>query len=138
MASLTEVYRGGGGGGLQRLYAGVALFGVGAILVTTGLLVVSTELGATLGLGQFEARELAGVLGGIGFPAVLLGTMVALPRASRRLQAAAAVGALLSLVGVGLFVGLAGERPDGGGLSRAVRAVDDEVHRLRERTLHAP
>ncbi|TKR24377.1 DUF7139 domain-containing protein [Natronomonas salsuginis] len=104
MASLTEVYRGGGGGGLQRLYAGVALFGVGAILVTTGLLVVSTELGATLGLGQFEARELAGVLGGIGFPAVLLGTMVALPRASRRLQAAAAVGALFSLVGVGLFV----------------------------------
>ncbi|MFO7927079.1 ribonuclease BN [Natronomonas sp.] len=104
MASLTEVYRGGGGAGLRRLYAGVALFGVGAILVTTGLVVVSTELGSYLGLGQFQARKLAGVLGGLGFPAVLLGTMVALPRASRRLQTAAAVGAVLSIVGVGLFV----------------------------------
>ena len=103
MASLTEVYRGGGEAGLRRLYAGVVLFGVGAVLVTAGLVVASTDLGAYLGLDQFGARELAGVLGGLGLPAVLFGTMVALPRASRRLQATAAVGALVCLAGVGLF-----------------------------------
>jgi hypothetical protein len=103
MASLTEVYRGGGGAGLRRLYAGIALFGVGAVLVTTGLVVASTDLGSALGLGQYQSRELAGILGGIGFPAVLLGTMVALPRASRELQAAAAIGAAVCLVGVVLF-----------------------------------
>ena len=103
MASLTEVYRGGGGAGLRRLYAGVVLFGIGAVLVTAGLVVASTDLGAYLGLDQFGARELAGVLGGLGLPAVLFGTMVALPRASRRLQATAAVGALVCLAGVGLF-----------------------------------
>ena len=103
MASLTEVYRGGGEAGLRRLYAGVVLFGVGAVLVTAGLVVASTDLGAYLGLDQFGARELAGVLGGLGLPAVLFGTMVALPRASRRLQATAAVGALVCLAGVGMF-----------------------------------
>lgn len=103
MASLTEVYRGGGGAGLRRLYAGVVLFGVGAVLVTAGLAVASTDLGAYIGLDQFGARELAGVLGGLGLPAVLFGTMVALPRASRRLQATAAIGTLVCFVGVGLF-----------------------------------
>ena len=103
MASLTEVYRGGGGAGLRRLYAGVVLFGVGAVLVTAGLAVASTELGASLGLDRFGARELAGVLGGLGLPAVLVGTMVALPRASRRLRVTAAVGAIVCLAGVGLF-----------------------------------
>jgi len=103
MASLTEVYRGGGGAGLRRLYAGVALFGIGAVLVTTGLVVASTGIGSSLGLGQYRSRELAGVLGGIGLPAVLFGTVVALPRASRRLQSAAAVGAVVCLAGVGMF-----------------------------------
>ncbi len=104
MASLTEVYRGTGGAGLRRLYAGVALFGIGAILVTAGLVVASTGIGSRLGLGLYSSRELAGVLGGIGFPAVLLGTMVALPRASRGLRTAAAVGAAVCLFGVAMFV----------------------------------
>jgi len=103
MASLTEVYQGGGGPGLRRLYAGVALFGVGAVLVTTGLVVVSTGLGSSLGLGQYRAREFAGVLGGLGFPAVLLGTMVALPSASRWLRTVAAAGTLACLAGVAMF-----------------------------------
>ncbi len=103
MASLTEVYSGGSGAGLRRLYAGVALFGVGAVLVTAGLVVASTGIGSYLGLGLYRSRELAGILGGLGFPAVLLGTMVALPRASRGLQTAAVVGAGICLLGVGLF-----------------------------------
>jgi len=103
MASLTEVYSGGSGAGLRRLYAGVALFGVGAVLVTAGLVVASTGIGSYLGLGLYRSRELAGILGGLGFPAVLLGTMVALPRASRGLQTAAVFGAGICLLGVGLF-----------------------------------
>ncbi len=104
MASLTEVYRGNSGAGLRRLYAGVALFGVGVVLVTAGLVVASTELGSWFGLDLYQSRELAGVLGGLGFPAVLVGTMVALPRASRGLQVTAAVGAVISLFGLVLFV----------------------------------
>jgi hypothetical protein len=103
MASLTEVYRGKSGAGLRRLYAGVTLFGVGAVLVTAGLVVASTGIGSRFGFGLYRSRELAGVLGGLGFPAVLLGTMVALPRASRRLRTAAAVGAAVCLLGVGMF-----------------------------------
>ena len=103
MASLTEVYRGKSGAGLRRLYAGVTLFGVGAVLVTAGLVVASTGIGSRFGFGLYRSRELAGVLGGLGFPAVLLGTMVALPRASRRLRTAAAVGAVVCLLGVGMF-----------------------------------
>jgi len=103
MASLTEVYDGGGGAGLRRLYAGVVLFGIGAVLITTGLVVVATDLGAYLGLGQYRSRELAGVLGGIGLPAVLFGTMAALPRAARRLRVGAAAGGAICLLGVGMF-----------------------------------
>ena len=103
MASLTEVYRGGDGRDLRRLYAGVVLFGVGAVLVTTGLIVASTGLGSYFGLGQYRSRELAGVLGGLGLPAVFFGTMVALPKASRELKLAAGLGAVLCLVGVAMF-----------------------------------
>ncbi len=104
MASLTEVYKGKSGAGLRRLYAGVALFGIGAVLVTAGLVVASTGVGSRFGLGLYRSRELAGVLGGIGFPAVLFGTMFALPRASRGLRTAAAVGAVVCLFGVAMFV----------------------------------
>jgi hypothetical protein len=103
MASLTEVYNGGSGAGLRRLYIGVVLFGVGAVLVTTGLVVASTGIGSRFGLGLYQSRELAGILGGLGFPAVLLGTMVALPRASSELQLAAGAGATVSLFGVVMF-----------------------------------
>ena len=103
MASLTEVYEGGKGAGLRRLYAGVALFGVGAVLVIAGIVVASTDVGSNFGLGLYEAREVAGVLGGVGFPAVLVGTMTVLPRASRRIQAAGVAGAAICLAGVLLF-----------------------------------
>ena len=103
MASLTEVYEGGSGAGLRRLYAGVALFGVGAALLVAGIVVASTDVGSHFGLGLYEAREVAGVLGGVGFPAVLVGTMTVLPRASRRLRLAGVAGAGVCLVGVALF-----------------------------------
>jgi hypothetical protein len=103
MASLTEVYEGGKGAGLRRLYAGVALFGVGAVLVIAGIVVASTDVGSQWGLGLYEAREVAGLLGGVGFPAVLVGTMTVVPRASRRIQAAGVAGAAVCLLGVVMF-----------------------------------
>ncbi len=103
MASLTEVYEGEGGAGLRRLYAGVALFAVGAILLVASLVVAATGIRTLFGLSLFEARELAGILGGLGLPALLVGTMAVLPRAAREIRAGAAVGALVCLVGVALF-----------------------------------
>ena len=103
MASLTEVYDGGGGTGLRRVYAGVALFGVGAVLLVAGIATATTDVGGRFGLGLYEAREVAGVLGGVGLPLVLLGTMTAIPQTSRRLRGVAVVGAAAGAAGVALF-----------------------------------
>lgn len=105
MASLTEVYEGGNGASLRRLYAGVALFGVGAVLLVAGIVTAATGVGSRVGLDLFTSRRVAGVLGGVGLPAVLLGTMAVLPRASRTVRGAAYAGAAVSLVGVYLFNG---------------------------------
>ncbi|MUV86612.1 ribonuclease BN [Natronomonas sp. CBA1123] len=105
MASLTEVYKGGNGAGLRRLYAGVALFGVGAVLLVAGIVIAATGVGSRFGFDMFEARRIAGVLGGLGLPAVLLGTMTVLPRSSRKVRVAAFAGAAVSAAGVVLFNG---------------------------------
>ncbi|MFC7177080.1 DUF7139 domain-containing protein [Halosegnis marinus] len=106
MTSLTEVYEGGAGGAdLRRLYAGVGLFGVGAVLTVVGIVVgTSAGGGGVLGLSKFGARELAGVLAGVGLPAVFLGGMTVLPKASWRIRAAGWLGAAVALVGVVAFV----------------------------------
>ncbi len=103
MTSLTEVYEGGTGAGLRRLYVGVALFAVGAVLLTTGIVMASTDIGEHVGLGLYDAREVAGILGGIGFPAVLIGTMTVLPKASRDLRLGAGTGAAICLIAVAMF-----------------------------------
>lgn len=105
MASLTEVYEGGAGGAdLRRLYLGVGLFAVGAILTVSGIIVgTSTGVAEVLGLGTFEARELAGVLAGVGLPGTFLGAMTVLPKASWRIRAVAVLGSAVSLVGVLFF-----------------------------------
>ncbi|MCY4732302.1 hypothetical protein KY092_17250 [Natronomonas gomsonensis] len=105
MASLTEVYEGGNGAGLRRLYAGVALFGVGAVLLVAGIVIAATGVGSRFGFDMFEARRVAGILGGLGLPAVLLGTMTVLPRSSRKVRVAAFAGAAVSAAGVVLFNG---------------------------------
>lgn len=105
MASLTEVYEGGNGASLRRLYAGVALFGIGATLLVAGIVIAATGVGSRFGFDMFEARRIAGVLGGVGLPAVLLGTMTVLPRSSRKVRAAAFAGGAVSAAGVVLFNG---------------------------------
>jgi disulfide bond formation protein DsbB len=105
MTSLTEVYEGGAGGAdLRRLYGGVALFLLGAVLTVTGI-VLGTSAGAAgvAGLDKFASRELAGVVAGLGLPATFLGAIIVLPKASSRIRTAAVVGTLVSIAGVGLF-----------------------------------
>ncbi|MES3517617.1 MAG: hypothetical protein PPP58_08145 [Natronomonas sp.] len=101
MTSLREAYESGGGD--RRLYAGVALFAAGAVLLVAGIALAATEVGARLGWSVFDAREAAGVLAGVGLPAVLLGTMAVLPRAPMDVRIAAVGGAVVSLAGVGVF-----------------------------------
>lgn len=105
MASLSEVYEGGAGGAdLRRLYAGLALFAAGAVLTVVGI-VVATAAGnsGAFGMSVFEARELAGVVAGLGLPATFLGAMAVLPRAGRRVRAAAVAGSVVAVAGVVLF-----------------------------------
>jgi hypothetical protein len=104
MTSLSEVYHGEGRSGpsLRRLTFGLGLFLVGSLLVVAGIVVASTDLligaGTTLG----DVRELGGILGGVGVPAVFLGVFAVLP-SGRLTKAAAVVGAGIALMGVVLF-----------------------------------
>jgi hypothetical protein len=103
MTSLGEVYGGDGSdGSLRRLYVGVGLFVVGAAMLLVAIGVTTTDVLVRQGFTVGEARELGGVVGGVGVPAVFLGVLTVLP-AARRTRAAAVVGASVSLLGVGLF-----------------------------------
>jgi hypothetical protein len=104
MPNLTDVYDGGVGGvaGRRRRVLGLSLFGLGAAMVVAAIVVATTGLADQFGLTTFGARELAGVLAGLGLPAAFLGSFAVLP-ASRRARAAAVIGASLSVFGVVLF-----------------------------------
>ena len=104
MTSLTEAYDGGVGAvaGRRRRALGAGLFLAGAALVVGAIPLATTDLPAALGLGVFEARELAGVLAGLGVPAVFVGIFSVLP-AGRATRGAAAIGASLAVLGVALF-----------------------------------
>jgi hypothetical protein len=102
MTSLGDVYGGDTSGSLRRLYLGAGLFVVGSVLLLTAIGVTTTGVLTTRGFTVGEARELGGVLGGVGVPATLLGISTVLP-ASRRTRAASVVGASVSLLGVALF-----------------------------------
>jgi hypothetical protein len=104
MTSLTDVYDGGVGSVAtrQRRVAGAGLFVVGAAMVVGAIPMATTELGAAVGLSVFEARKLAGILAGLGLPAVFVGIFTVLP-AGRATRGAAAIGASLAVFGVALF-----------------------------------
>jgi len=105
MTSLTDAYDSGArtvaGRGRRRF--GTLLYAVGALMVIGAIPVATTDLGNVLGLSVFEARELAGVLAGVGLPAFFVGIFAVLP-ASRATRAAASIGASLAVFGVALFV----------------------------------
>jgi len=102
MTSLSDAY--GAAGAARRLSRGVVLFAAGGLMVLGGVVLATTPVGAEwLGLGLFGARELAGVLGGLGVPAVVLGVLQALPT-RRFVRRVALVGAAVAASGVAAFV----------------------------------
>jgi len=104
MTSLSEVYEGGVGSVVdpRQRVLGMALFAAGAAMVVGAIPIATTDLPARQGLGIFAARELAGVLAGLGLPAVFVGIFAVLP-AGRATRAAATIGASLAVFGVALF-----------------------------------
>lgn len=103
MTSLSEAYeRQTAEVSRSRVLLGTGLFAVGALLLIAGILTATTTIATDMGLTVFGARELAGVLAGLGLPAVLVGVFTVLP-ASRVQRGAAAVGAGVAVAGVALF-----------------------------------
>jgi len=105
MTSLSEAYEEGARTVVdrrRRVFAGV-LFAVGVVLAGVGIGLTTTGLRSWAGLGVVEAREVAGVLAGLGVPAALVGIVVALST-SDETRAAAVIGSSLAAFGVLLFV----------------------------------
>ncbi|MFB6071887.1 MAG: hypothetical protein ABEJ88_02870 [Halobacterium sp.] len=103
MTSLGETYdRRAGEASQQRVYLGTGLFAAGALLVVGGILAGGTGVLINNGFGQYESREIAGILAGLGVPAVFVGIFTVLP-ANKLQRAAAAVGAGLTVLGVMMF-----------------------------------
>ena len=105
MTSLADVYEGHVGEvqNVRRLYLGTGLFVAGAVLTVLGMLVATTGLPGLLGIeGEFTANRYAGVLAGLGVPAIFVGVSTVLP-ASTRIRAAAVIGSSVAVLGVALF-----------------------------------
>jgi hypothetical protein len=104
MTSLSEVYTGGVGtaAGRRRQLLGASLFAVGATMAVGAIPIATTDLATVFGLGVYEARELAGILAGLGLPAGFVGIFAVLP-AGRTVRAVAAIGASLAVLGVAAF-----------------------------------
>ncbi len=104
MTSLSDAYSGtvAAERGRHRLFLGVGLFLVGAVLVVAGILAAGSELLTASGYTLGEARWLAGVLGGIGVPTVFFGVFTILP-AGRTVRGTALIGASVAMFGVALF-----------------------------------
>ena len=103
MTSLTDVYEGRVGrvaSRRQQLF-GSGLFLFGATMLVGAIAVATTGVG-TEALGEYAAREVGGILAGIGLQTVLLGVFVLLP-ASRRVRGAAVIATGVALLGVALF-----------------------------------
>jgi cytochrome c biogenesis protein CcdA len=104
MTSLSNVYERDVGevASRRRVFVGLSLFAVGAVAVVAGIVLATTSVGQRLGLSVLGARELAGVLAGLGVPAAFLGSFTVLP-SSGRTQAGAVIGGGLAVFGVSLF-----------------------------------
>ena len=104
MTSLAEVYEDhvGGEASPRQLYAGVGLFLAGAVLVVAGIVIATINPLGLFGVEAWQAWGPAGILAGLGLPAVFLGIFTVLP-ASREVRAAAVVGASIAVLGVALF-----------------------------------
>lgn len=104
MASIGEVYDAQSRGMVDpgQLRAGFGLFLGGIVLGGVGLVLSTTGVADALGWSVFDARQTAGILGGLGVPMALLGIMLLFP-ADRRAWAAAAIGTGVAALGVAFF-----------------------------------
>jgi len=102
MTSLAEVYE-AKGTSLRQLYLGTGLFLAGAVMSVVAIVVATTSVLEPMGVGLYASREIAGVLAGLGVPAVFVGIFAVLP-ASFYQRVTAAVGATIAVFGVILFV----------------------------------
>ncbi|MFC7027527.1 hypothetical protein ACFQJ5_07910 [Halomicroarcula sp. GCM10025324] len=104
MTSLTDVYEGDVGrvASRRRQLVGTGLFVAGAASLVGAIALATTGLGSTLGLDGYAAREIAGIVAGLGLPAVVLGVFVVLP-AGRQTRATAVLGVSVAVLGVALF-----------------------------------
>lgn len=104
MTSLSEVYEGGVRTVVDRRqrWLGMSLFVVGVAMVAGAISIATTDLSAWFGLDYVGARARAGVLAGLGLPAVFVGIFAVLPT-SATTRASAAIGASLAVFGVVLF-----------------------------------
>lgn len=107
MTSLSDVYDGGVGSvaGRRQRALGAGLFVAGGAAVATAIPLATTDLATAIapGTGIYEAREVSGVLAGLGLPAAFVGILAVIP-AGRVVRAAAAIGAGLAVLGVAMFV----------------------------------
>ncbi|WP_123535348.1 DUF7139 domain-containing protein [Halosimplex salinum] len=105
MPSLSEAYDRGEWTGRdpRRVSAGASLLVLGALAVVSAILVLTTGLASLFdATTTVESRRVAGVLAGLGIPAMFLGVVAVLP-ASRRERLGVLVGAAVTVAGVGLF-----------------------------------
>ncbi|MFB6093511.1 MAG: hypothetical protein ABEJ77_01030 [Halanaeroarchaeum sp.] len=103
MPSLGDTYdRRAGAASRRQVVLGTGLFAAGALLVVGGILAGATGLLVGSGFSLLEAREIGGVLAGLGLPAVFVGISIVLP-ASRVHRAATVFGSGLAILGVLLF-----------------------------------
>jgi len=104
MTSLTDVYEGEVGRVATRRQqlVGTGLFLAGAAGLVSAIALATTGVGASLGLDDYAAREIAGIVAGVGLPAVVLGIFAVLP-AGPRTRLTALAGAGVALVGVAAF-----------------------------------
>lgn len=103
MTSLTDVYEGRVGrvASRRQKLLGSGLFLAGVTMLVGAIAIATTGAGSQA-LGEYAARELGGILAGIGLQTVLLGVFALLP-ASRRVRGAAVIGTGVVLLGVALF-----------------------------------
>ncbi|MFB6267661.1 MAG: hypothetical protein ABEI31_08380 [Halodesulfurarchaeum sp.] len=103
MPSLGETYdRRAGVASRRQVVVGTGVFLSGALLVVGAILAGATGLLLERGFTVYQGREIAGILAGLGLPAVFVGITTVLP-ATRLHRAAAVVGSGLAVFGVMLF-----------------------------------
>lgn len=103
MPSLGETYeRRAGVASRRQVILGTGLFASGALLVVAAIVAGATGLLIGNGFTVYEGREIAGILAGVGLPAVFVGITIVLPATSVH-RAASIVGSGLAILGVMLF-----------------------------------